>query len=204
MAMSFRWPLNALVLALLGALTSVAAHATDLRLGLIAGYGVAGVTVSSTTLNETPAMFAVDVEYSIDTNKTLAFEHLRTFQVSPLASGIGVTTLVGRYYFLNSVPAILPSGDDIFQTSWYRKAISPYFGFGAGYSLATLTKTITSGVTSTTIVLNSSSPAFVGKLGVDYPFLRGLGTRLEAGLGTSLNSEVTFVQVALGLFWFIP
>ncbi|MGK5085180.1 hypothetical protein WDW37_17975 [Bdellovibrionota bacterium FG-1] len=213
--MSDRWPRSFLFFGLWGgfcngllcgslASAEESGGLSSFRLGVLMGYGVSAVSISPKVLNEGPLLLAASLEWSADTTKTLALEHLRTASLSPIISGVGVTSLIGRWYFWNGTPGVLPGGEEIFRTAWYRQAWSPYLGLGVDFSQGTLSRATTVGSTTTTTRLNSSGVGILGKLGLDYTILRRFGMRMETGLGTTLNREVTFFHASLGFYWFLP
>ena len=191
---------NRVSLTLLGVLVSASAHALDWRISLGAGLGTSKITVGKVTVTESPVAFKFGIEMPLSYDKTLAIEHARSFQLSPTASGITLTSVAGLWFPWGSYPQRMLSVDETVRNSWTQKRIAPFVGFGTGFATGDATQ-LTNG---RAVVISGYAFAISLRGGADYPLsdrliLRSLVEFNTGFMGTAIRSTA----LHFGALWYL-
>ncbi len=180
--------------------------AGDFRFSASLGYGGGGVSkltaVGSDIVlvkrSEAPGSLMLALDYLLDDDWTVAFEHYRGFRLAPFSSGVSFTGFAGRWYFRNPVPSVSrksPEGSTLLV-----KRITPYLGFSAGVAAADISRDF-----DQVPEVKGSGICWGYRLGAEYPLSPGKGVRVEFGNSNTLQSNggVQTNWLQFGLYFFL-
>lgn len=178
------------------------ARASSLRTGGMAGVGDSVVNTDENLVRtEGPISYSFFLEYSFDSRLTLAAEHVRSLDLSPVSTGISMTGLHGKYYFYTPHPQNLKpqlglrSTVNVIQKSW-----SPYVGTGIGFSQSSVLPR-----TDEETAAASAGLYIKASFGVEYPLWGKWGLRSELSYGTSVvgTGQVQMLNWLWGIYAYL-
>ena len=178
---------------------SMPTAAEVLRFGATSGLGVAKVDTGVEQQSESPGAFSIYVGYSSDYRLFLGFEHVRSYSISPLSTGVSFSGAFVRWHFLNPIPTTW-NREGREESFLIRRSLSPYFGAGAGFAQSSL---FPQNEVTKDDLLNAVSVYLGGKAGLEYPVWNRLGLLAELNLIITIfgSGELTAVNVLAGMYY---
>lgn len=170
-----------------------------LRLGATSGLGVSKVDTEDLQQSESPGAFSIFVGYSSDYRLLFGFEHVRSYSISPLSTGVSFSGVFARWHFLNPIPTTWNrEGRD--ESFLIRRSLSPYLGGGAGFAQSSL---FPGEGASQDDLLNAVSVYIAGKAGLEYPVWNRFGLLAELNLMVTVfgSGELTALNALAGLYY---
>lgn len=173
------------------------ASAVDLRLGMAGGMGTSIVSARGVSQSESPGMFGAYVDYAVNSRQTIGLEHIRTFATKPVSTGVSISGLTSRWYFLNPAPSGMSAEAN--STYLFERYIAPFFGVGVGFNQSSL-------LPSNEGDKSTNSVGVYGKvrLGMDIPWMERVGLTAETSVASTVlgDGSVTMFNANLGLYFY--
>ena len=146
--------------------------------------------------DEGPLVQSFTIEFVQHSKLLLWVEHMRSFNMSPMATSISFTGIFGRYYF-NASPTPYASGDDVKPGEIIIRDICYFLGVGTGFTQSSL-PTDDDGFTA-----NAAGIYLSPRGGAEMSLTRRLGVRGELMLAMSLigTGQITSMSL-LGSFFY--
>jgi hypothetical protein len=189
-------PLNAIVIAL-ATLGATISSAGDFRASLRTGYGSNSITTTTQTLGQSNFAVAGEMDFALDSRRTVGIEVMRTLSSSDLTSSTGVTGFVFKQYFLNPLPVRASDLEGVEHTTVYQRSFAPYLGASSGYGSAVVQgKRPGLGLAASGIYL-------AAKAGFDLPISGPLGLQAELAYGSTFGGEAFQILSATGGICFL-
>ena len=174
------------------------ARAMDLRLGFLGGIGNSTVSARGASQKEGPGGFGAFVDYAVSARQTIGLEHIRTFALKPVSTGVSISGLTTRWYFLNPAPTGVTGMTD--NTTYLdEKYLAPYLGAGVGFSQSSLVPDTEGGTITNAVGIYGK-----GRVGMDIPWLARAGFNTDASIATTFLGfgTVTMFNVTMGLYYY--
>lgn len=178
-------------------LTAPSARALDLRLGMVGGFGQSVVSARGGSQAESPGMFGAYVDYAVNSRQTIGLEHVRTFAMKPVSTGVSISGLTTRWYYINPAPAGVTGANE--GTYLYEKYLAPYLGAGIGFSQSSLLP-----ANEDAAVTNSVGVYAKLRAGIDMPWLDRVGFNAESSVATTFAGfgTVTMFNLNTGFYYY--
>lgn len=172
----------------------VRAHA-DFRLSLGGGLGSTSTT-NEFQKDEGPFVQSFTLEFLRHSRLILGVEHLRSLNMSPLATSISFTGAFFRYY-LNAAPTPYVSSDNVLHNEIILRDISFFVGTGMGFAQSSLP------VNEDNQTANAAGIYLSPRGGAEMSLTRHLGARGELMVATTLigTGNITSVSLLGSLFY---
>lgn len=179
-------------------LAPLSASALDLRLGFSGGLGNSVVSARGASQKEGPGGFGAFVDYAMTSRQTIGLEHLRTFAVKPVSTGVSISGLTWKWYYLNPAPTAL-NPLALSRSYLFERYLAPYFGAGVGFSQSSLLPDTEGGTVTNAVGIYGK-----GRAGIDIPWLDRAGFNGDFSVATTLLGQgtVTMFNMTMGLYYY--
>lgn len=176
------------------------AQAVNIRFAPNFGMGSSSVKGSALSQGESPLSFGASVEYIAGPRITLGLEHQRTGAMKPVSTGVSVSGLMMKWYYLNPAPLARSSLASEGSGSYlFERNLAPYFGAGTGFAQSSLLPEASGGPVSNSVVVYGKARA-----GLDIPWLDRAGITLEASAASTVAGfgAISMFTVTTGIYFF--